>query len=240
MLIISVIALSVLSGNTTKMEGKQQIMRRRISQDYGDDSGIQPAVIIAADMKNNKNDYRMCRRIEIIAIIILGLITILVVVFNGPIHTSESNGSIVELYEPDSYFAVPAIIIDEIITSSSSSSNSTASNNKVYTIQNAITNNQITDIPSEYIHPYTPYKDGTIASCNISKLRNVKSMKPCAIISHSIHDNKEHKLKRSSRSNGLVIYQVSYLNENEKEELIYDNLPFSRVQRRRHIEDEEK
>lgn len=224
------------------MEGKQQIMRRRISQDYGDDSGVQPAIVIAADIKNDKNDYMMCRRIEIIAIIVLGLITILVVVFKAPIHTSGSNGSIVELYEPDSYFAVPAIIIDEIITSSSSSnSNSTApNNNKVYTIQNAITNNQISDIPSEYIHPYTPYKDGTIASCNISKLRNVKSMKPCSIISHSIHDNKEHKLKRSSRSNGLVIYQVSYLNENENEELIYDNLPFSRVQRRRHIEDEEK
>ena len=216
-------------------------MRRRISQDYGDDSsGIQPAIVIAADIKNDKNDYRMCRRIEIIAITILGLITILVVVFRAPMHTSELNGSIVELYEPDSYFAVPAIIIDEIITSSGSSSNTTAPNNKVYTIQNAITNNQISDIPSEYIHPYTPYKDGTIASCNISKLRNVKSMKPCAIISHSIHDNKEHKLKRNSRSNGLVIYQVSYLNENEKEELIYDNLPFSRVQRRRHTEDEEK
>jgi len=218
-------------------------MRRRISQDYGDDSGIQPAIVIATDTKNHKNDYMMCRRIEIIAIIILGLITILVVVFNSPIHTSESNGSIVELYEPDSYFAVPAIIIDEIITSSSSGSNSTAPNNKVYTIQNAITNNQISDIPSDYIHPYTPYKDGTIASCNISKLRNEKNMKPCAIISHSIHDNKEqNKLKRNSRSNGLVIYQVSYLNENENEneELIYDNLPFSRVQRRRHIEDEEK
>jgi hypothetical protein len=64
-------------------------------------------------------------------------------------------------------------------------------------------------------------------------------MKACAIISHSIHDNKQERHKSNSNV-GLVIYQVSYLNENEKEELIYDNLPFSRVQRRRHIEDEDK
>ena len=45
-------------------------------------------------------------------------------------------------------------------------------------------------------------------------------MVPCAIISHSVREGTT-----------VIIYNVSYLND--KDDLVNDNLPFSRVQRRR-------
>jgi len=55
-----------------------------------------------------------------------------------------------------------------------------------YNLQNSITNEIMTNVNEEHIHPYTTYKDGTIASCNFSTLRNnVHLMTPCAIVSSS-------------------------------------------------------
>jgi len=163
------------------------------------------------------------RLIEISTVIILGLITILVVLHNGP-HSHNNNddniGNIVELYETDSYFATPAIITDEFF--STNNNNEPPPPTKLYSLQNAITSTQLSNINSQNVHPYQPYEKGTICSCNISTLRKIK-MIPCAIISHTIRP-----------SSKLVVYQISYLNENDS--LVYDNLPFSRVQRRRHVE----
>ena len=165
------------------------------------------------------------RLIEISTVIILGLITILVVLHNGP-HSHNNNndniGNIVELYETDSYFAIPAIITDEFFSISTNNNKPPPPSTKLYSLQNAITSTQLSNINSQNVHPYQPYEEGTICSCNISTLRKIK-MIPCAIISHSIRP-----------SSKLVVYQISYLNENDV--LVYDNLPFSRVQRRRHVE----
>ena len=163
------------------------------------------------------------RFIEISTVIILGLITILVVLHNGP-HSHNNNddniGNIVELYETDSYFAIPAIITDEFFSTLSTDEDQ-PSPTKLYSLQNAITSTQLLNINSQNVHPYQPYEKGTICSCNISTLRKIK-MIPCAIISHTIRP-----------SSKLVVYQISYLNENDI--LVYDNLPFSRVQRRRQL-----
>ena len=187
------------------------------------------------------------RTAELVLVTTLGLITVLLILRGQPPHhmhrhhshhSSLDVGSIVELYEDASYFAIPAIITDEIMTSSSSSSSASTSPpspreddntnedeptpKKIYSLTNVITNIPISSIPSNYIHPYQPYEDGTMASCNIAALRKVQ-MKPCAIVSHS------------TRESGLVTYQVSYLNKDNV--LIHETLPFSRVQRRRHVED---
>ena len=188
------------------------------------------------------------RTAELVLVTTLGLITVLLILRGQPPHhmrhhhshhsSSLDVGSIVELYEDASYFAIPAIITDEMTSSSSSSSASTSppspkeddntnedepTPKKIYSLTNVITNIPISSIPSNYIHPYAPYDDGTMASCNIAALRKVQ-MKPCAIVSHSIRSN-----------SGLVTYQVSYLNKDNV--LIHETLPFSRVQRRRHVED---
>ena len=188
------------------------------------------------------------RTAELVLVTTLGLITVLLILRGQPPHymhrhhshhSSLDVGSIVELYEDASYFAIPAIITDEIMTSSSSSSSASTSPpspreddntnedeptpKKIYSLTNVITNIPISSIPSNYIHPYQPYDDGTMASCNIAALRKVQ-IKPCAIVSHSIREN-----------SGLVTYQVSYLNKDNV--LIHETLPFSRVQRRRHVED---
>ena len=187
------------------------------------------------------------RTAELVLVTTLGLITVLLILRGQPPHhmhrhhhshhTSLDVGSIVELYEDASYFAIPAIITDEITSSSSSSSSTSPPSpreddntnedeptpKKIYSLTNVITNIPISSIPSNYIHPYQPYDDGTMASCNIAALRKVQ-MKPCAIVSHSIRSN-----------SGLVTYQVSYLNKDNV--LIHETLPFSRVQRRRHVED---
>ena len=189
------------------------------------------------------------RTAELVLITTLGLITVLLVLRGQPPHhmhhphhpSSLGVGSIVELYEDGtSYFAIPAIITDEMTPSSSSSTSTSppspreddnnntfndkqpTTHQKIYSLTNVITNIQISSIPSNYIHPYQPYEDGAMASCNIAALRTVQ-MKPCAIVSHSIRSN-----------SGLVTYQVSYLNKDDV--LIHENLPFSRVQRRIHVE----
>ena len=132
-------------------------------------------------------------------------------------HTSTTSsspynvGSIVELYKDESYFAAPAIV-----TSSSASS----STENTIMIQNTITNTYST-ISTSYIHAYTTYDNGTRASCNVSAPNsNEAYMKPCVVNSHTLRPN-----------SGLVLYEVSYLNE--EDELVKEILPFSRVQRRR-------
>ena len=120
-------------------------------------------------------------------------------------------GSIVELYKEESYFATPAIV-------TSSSSSSSIENTVV--VQNTITNTYST-ISTSYIHAYTTYDNGTRASCNVSAPNsNEAYMKPCVVNSHTLRPN-----------SGLVLYEVSYLNE--EDELVKEMLPFSRVQRRR-------
>ena len=212
----------------------QQI--RRISFDLGNScnlggvvnnncNGNKPLLSHSTAIQLSPSMKRL-RLIEISTVIILGIITILVVLHNGP-HSHNNNtslddniGNIVELYETDSYFAIPAIITDEFF--STNNNNEPPTTTKLYSLQNAITSTQLSNINFQNVHPYTPYEEGTICSCNISTLRKIK-MIPCAIISHTIRP-----------SSKLVVYQVSYLNENDN--LVYDNLPFSRVQRRRHVE----
>ena len=115
-------------------------------------------------------------------------------------------GSIVELYTNRSDFAAPAIIKGFQEEKSPAH----------YILQNTITNTRIPRVDPEFVHPYQVYEDGTRASCNVGALRTTV-MTPCAIVSHSI------------RKSGIAIYQVSYLNE--KEILVHDYLPFSKVQR---------
>mmetsp|Transcript_1013 Transcript_1013/g.1454 ORF Transcript_1013/g.1454 Transcript_1013/m.1454 type:complete len:247 (+) Transcript_1013:1-741(+) len=122
-------------------------------------------------------------------------------------------GSIVELYAESSYFAVPAVIIgyeeeQEDVKSSA----------QRHILRNSMTNNFITQVESDFIHPYQVYEDETRAWCNVGALRSAH-MVPCAIVSHSIDDG------------GLgITYQVRYLNE--REVLVYDDLVYSRVQRK--------
>ena len=136
-------------------------------------------------------------------------------------HSSSSShfkiGSIVELYSSQSYFAIPAIILQDKASSG------------YYSLHNTITNASLANIESQFIHEYKIYDDGTRASCNIGSssgddggglLQSTVYMTPCAILSHSIR-----------RKSGIVLYEVAYLNE--EEELVNDTLPFSRVQRRR-------
>jgi hypothetical protein len=112
-------------------------------------------------------------------------------------------GSLVELYMSDSYFATPAILTDKSSTH--------------YNVLNVMTNDRVAQVDPQFIHPYKAYEDGTRASCNIGALRKT-SMVPCVVESHS------------TRKSGVVLYQVSYLNE-EGTLVHEDNLPFSRVQR---------
>ena len=187
---------------------------------------------------------KIIRRTELAILILLGVI---VASYHGGLHhrirrrrgrrlnnsniSSEGGssslskiGTIVELYDPldsNSYFAIPAIITDEFI-----STNNNNPSEILYSVQNVITSSTLHSIHSKFIHPYIPYVDGTMASCNINSGMLRKSststthMVPCAIISHSVREGTT-----------VIIYNVSYLND--KDDLVNDNLPFSRVQRRR-------
>lgn len=114
-------------------------------------------------------------------------------------------GGIVELYGDSSYFASPAIITD-------------VSSPTTFSIQNAVTDAQVAQVGKEYIHPYVPYAEGTRAACNVGV--SEVYMAPCVVGSHVVRER-----------SGVVIYEVSYLNEDD--ELTSEMLPFSRVQRRR-------
>ena len=138
------------------------------------------------------------------------------------INTSSSSQqlfkieTIVELYRDESYFATPAII-------TSTTSNDYDSDNSVITMQNTITGSTYSTIEtSQYIHTYKQYTDGTRASCNVSPPNsNEVYMTPCVVNTSYV---REHS--------GLILYEVSYLNE-EDDSLVRETLPFSRVQRRR-------
>jgi len=134
------------------------------------------------------------------------------------INTSSSSpfkiGTIVELYRDESYFATPAII------TSSSTSNDDGDGN-LLTLQNTITGSSYSTIDNSYIHTYTQYTDGTRASCNISPPNsNEVYMTSCVVNTSYV---REHS--------GLILYEVSYLDD--KDSLVRETLPFSRVQRRR-------
>mmetsp|Transcript_23141 Transcript_23141/g.39555 ORF Transcript_23141/g.39555 Transcript_23141/m.39555 type:complete len:267 (+) Transcript_23141:109-909(+) len=118
-------------------------------------------------------------------------------------------GSIVELYADTSYFATPAIITGYGDESSSIT----------YSLENVFLNERLHDVDEQYVHPYQPYEDGTRASCSIGSLRT-KRMTPCAVVSHSIRKNSL-----------IVMYEVSYLNNDGTNTLISEVLPFSRVRR---------
>ena len=144
------------------------------------------------------------------------------------------------------------MITDEIISTSTSPSNdgnddASTTSYRSYNLQNSITN-EIRQILIKNIYiPYTPYKDGTIASCNFSTLRNkVHLMTPCAIVSSSTSvsstvsssrgDNDGEVEEDTKKSSGkiMVTYQVAYLNEEDILSYVND-LPYNRVQRRRHL-----
>jgi len=190
-------------------------------------------------------------------VIILGVVSLALLVFlrdfndnNRRPSKPSSIGTIVEVYNKEhSYFAIPAIIIDEIISTSSSPSNDASTSYRSYNLQNSITNEIITNVNEEHIHPYTIYKDGTIASCNFSTLRNnVHLMTPCAIVSSSTGSSPVPSFRRGdndvevevedgtkkSNSKMTVTYQVAYLNEENILSYVND-LPYNRVQRRRHL-----
>ena len=193
-------------------------------------------------------------------VIILGVVSLLFLRGYNINHNNRPSkpspiGNIVEVYyKEDSYFAIPAIITDEIISISTSPSNdggiSDASTSyRSYNLQNSITNEIMTSVNEEDIHPYTTYKDGTIASCNFSTLRNkVHLMTPCAIVSSSSTGSLTDAPSRrdlndvevedgmSMKSSGMitVAYQVAYLNEENILSYVND-LPYNRVQRRRHL-----
>lgn len=193
-------------------------------------------------------------------VIALGVVSLTLLVFLRGYNINHNNrpskpssiGTIVEVYnKEDSYFAIPAIITDEIISTSVSSSNDVngdaSTSYRSYNLQNSITNEIITNVNEEHIHPYTTYKDGTIASCNFSTLRNkVHLMTPCAIVSSSASvsstvsssrgDNDGEVEEDTKKSSGMmtVSYQVAYLNEENILSYVND-LPYNRVQRRRHL-----
>jgi len=168
-----------------------------------------------------------------------------------PSKPSSIGTIVVEVYnKEDSYFAIPAIITDEIISTSTSPSNDASTSYRSYNLQNSITNEIVTNVNEEHIHPYTPYTDGTIASCNFSTLRNkVHLMTPCAIVSSSTGSSPVPSSRRgddndveveveddtkSSSGKMTVTYQVAYLNEENILSYVND-LPYNRVQRRRHL-----
>ena len=122
-------------------------------------------------------------------------------------------GSIVELYSDTSYFAIPAIVLE----TSSSSNNEEDDEEYTITVENTITHETL-PISSQFIHPYTPYPDNSRASCNIAMDNDTIYMTPCAIISHMVREN-----------SGLVLYEVSYLDNEEN--LVEEYMPFMRVQR---------
>ena len=143
------------------------------------------------------------------------------------------------------------MITDEIISTSTSPSNdgnddASTTSYRSYNLQNSITNEIITNVNEEHIHPYTPYNDGTIASCNFSTLRSkVHLMTPCAIVSSSTSVSSTHRGEYNDvevleeddkKSSGkiMVTYQVAYLNEEDILSYVND-LPYNRVQRRRHL-----
>ena len=164
---------------------------------------------------------------------------------NNNHHPSKpsSIGTIVDVYNnDDSYFAIPAIITDEIISTSTSSSNNDVNGDAS---RRSYRSYNLTNVNEEQIHPYTPYKDGTIASCNFSTLRNkVHLMTPCAIVSSSstisssrrdLDDVEVEDGTRKSSGKMMVTYQVAYLNEENILSYVND-LPYNRVvQRRRHL-----
>jgi len=195
-------------------------------------------------------------------VIALGVVSLLFLRGYNIINTNHrpskpsSIGTIVEVYNKEnSYFAIPAIITDEIISTSTSPSNDASRSYRSYNLQNSITNEIMTNVNEEHIHRYTIYKDGTIASCNFSTLRSkVHLMTPCAIVSSSatisstdasssvsvsssrrgLDEVEVEDDTKSSSGKIMVSYQVAYLNEENILSYVND-LPYSRVQRRRHL-----
>ena len=211
-------------------------------------------------MKHSKSiDVTLATSVIALGIVVSLALLVFLRDFNDNNHRPSpskpsSIGTIVEVYnKEDSYFAIPAIITDEIISISTSPSSSndvngndaSATSYRSYNLQNSITNEIMTNVNEEHIHPYTPYKDGTIASCNFSTLRNkVHLMTPCAIVSSSStvsstdassHDDVEVEDDTKSNSGKITVsYQVAYLNEENILSYVND-LPYNRVQRRRHL-----
>ena len=229
----------------------------------------------SSSASNRETQIKIIRRTELAILILLGVIAFSLASYHGGLHhrikrpelsrsrwgrrlngsnnndsdggesSSSKIGTIVELYDPNdsnSYFAIPAIITNEFTSTSSFNDDML-----LYSVQNVITSNTLHSISSKFIHPYVPYVDGTMASCNISTLRKGTHMVPCAIISHSIRESSRGVGVKDSPGpgrgddgegnnkeggmRGIVIYTVSYLNENDA--LVSCSLPFSRVQRRR-------
>jgi len=132
---------------------------------------------------------------------------------NGDVSSEDyfKPGSIVELHTDTSYFATPAVITGQQHDDSSSS--------EPYQLLDVFHNTALTKINKHYIHPYQIYNDQTRASCSVGVDRGTR-MTPCVVESH----------RMSSDNGGVVVYQVSYLNE-EEDDLIRVELPFSRVRR---------
>eukprot|EP00581_Thalassiosira_minuscula_P013256 CAMPEP_0183734558 /NCGR_PEP_ID=MMETSP0737-20130205/44105_1 /TAXON_ID=385413 /ORGANISM="Thalassiosira miniscula, Strain CCMP1093" /LENGTH=388 /DNA_ID=CAMNT_0025968065 /DNA_START=77 /DNA_END=1243 /DNA_ORIENTATION=- len=118
-------------------------------------------------------------------------------------------GSVVEINAPDGYFAFPATV--------------TGVTNKKYHLTHGITQFQLKNIESKFVHPYKVYNEGTEASCNVGKLRNLV-MVPCTIISQREND-------RIGGGNDDILYEVSAKMLGETQERIL-YLPRMRIQRR--------
>ena len=120
-------------------------------------------------------------------------------------------GDIVEMYHPDSFFAMP-------VTVRGYKKPDDTSTIIKYDLNSAIFPTKPTGVAPQFIHPYQVYKDGTLASCNIGGADRTY-MTPCKILSHVI-----------KKKSGFVSYQIEYL-KREYKEGSPEYLPFSRVQR---------
>mmetsp|Transcript_39038 Transcript_39038/g.82098 ORF Transcript_39038/g.82098 Transcript_39038/m.82098 type:complete len:274 (-) Transcript_39038:133-954(-) len=138
-------------------------------------------------------------------------------------------GSVVELYGRGSLSAVPAVVTEHVVPSVSSLSSPSSITTKKYNLQTSFTNQPLSPVASEFLHPYEIYAPGTEASCNISNDIRRIYMVPCTI--------EESFVKKRS---GYISYRVSYVHPDNEEgmeskggemERESKHLPLTKVQR---------